>query len=62
MHIRQRNISYRLNRKKTMEKRFKDIGVENTEENRLKYRELLLTAPEINNYISGVILHEETTK
>jgi len=45
-----------------MEKRFKDIGVENTDDNRLKYRELLLTTPEICNYISGVILHEETTK
>jgi len=45
-----------------MEKRFKDVGLENTDENRLKYRELLLTTPEINNYISGVILHEETIR
>jgi fructose-bisphosphate aldolase class I len=33
--------------------------VENTEENRRAYRELLFTAPDIEKHISGVILFEE---
>lgn len=44
----------------TIGSRFKGINVENTEENRRFYRELLLTSGEIENYISGVILFEET--
>jgi len=44
----------------TIAKRFESIKVENTEENRRKYRELLFTAPGLENYISGVILFEET--
>ena len=38
----------------TMGKRLTDIGVENTDENRRQYRELLFTTDkEIGNYISG---------
>lgn len=44
----------------TIEKRFAAIGIENTEENRRFYRSLLLTTPGLGNYISGVILFEET--
>lgn len=44
----------------TIKKRFDTIGVENTEENRRKYRELLFSASGIENYISGVIMFEET--
>jgi len=44
----------------TIAKRFESINTENTEENRRKYRELLFTAEGIENYISGVILFEET--
>lgn len=44
----------------TITKRFQSINVTSTEENRRIYRELLLTAPKIENYISGVILYEET--
>lgn len=44
----------------TIAKRFQGIGVENTEENRRAYRELLFTTPGIEQYISGVILYEET--
>jgi len=45
----------------TIGKRFADIGVENNEENRRQYRELLFTAgKELSNYISGVILYHET--
>ena len=44
----------------TIKKRFDNIKVESTEENRRSYRELLFTTPNINQFISGVILYEET--
>ncbi|KAI9206472.1 fructose-bisphosphate aldolase [Polychytrium aggregatum] len=45
----------------TIGKRFGPIGVENVEENRRAYRELLFTAgADLPKYISGVILFEET--
>lgn len=44
----------------TITKRFAAIDVEATEENRRTYRSLLLTAPGLGEYISGVILFEET--
>ncbi|XP_026476885.1 fructose-bisphosphate aldolase [Ctenocephalides felis] len=45
----------------TMGKRLADIGVENTEENRRRYRQLLFTAPDsLGDHISGVILFHET--
>lgn len=44
----------------TIGKRFSPINVENNEENRRAYRELLFTTPDLNNYISGVILYDET--
>ena len=44
----------------TIAKRFKAIGVESTEENRRAYRELILAAPGLGEFISGVILYEET--
>ncbi|XP_018560991.1 fructose-bisphosphate aldolase [Anoplophora glabripennis] len=45
----------------TMGKRLADIGQENTDENRRKYRQLLFTTcPTIGDYISGVILFHET--
>jgi len=44
----------------TIGKRFTPIGVENTEENRRLYRQLLFTAKGIGQYISGVICYEET--
>ncbi len=44
----------------TIGKRFATINVENTEENRRNYRLLLATTPELNQYINGVILFEET--
>ncbi len=46
----------------TCTKRLDGVGVESTEENRRKYREMLLTAPGIENHISGVILFEETLR
>ncbi|GBP23864.1 Fructose-bisphosphate aldolase [Eumeta japonica] len=45
----------------TMGKRLQDIGVENTEENRRKYRQLLFSSdPSLSENISGVILFHET--
>ncbi|KTD53306.1 fructose-bisphosphate aldolase [Legionella santicrucis] len=44
----------------TIGKRFSSIGIENTEENRRDYRLLLATTPDLENYINGVILFEET--
>ncbi|MGB2875849.1 MAG: class I fructose-bisphosphate aldolase [Gaiellaceae bacterium] len=47
---------------RTIKKRFDSIGVESTEEHRRAYRELLFTAPGIEEYISGVILFDETIR
>ncbi|CAA9890280.1 Fructose-bisphosphate aldolase [Candidatus Methylobacter favarea] len=44
----------------TIAKRFKEIKVESTETSRLAYRQLLLTTPGLGEFISGVILFEET--
>ncbi|KAI3423957.1 hypothetical protein D9Q98_009791 [Chlorella vulgaris] len=44
----------------TIGKRLDSIGVENVEDNRRELRELLFTSPDIEKYISGVILFEET--
>lgn len=44
----------------TCGKRLDSIGVENTEDNRKSYRELLVTTPGLGDYISGAILFEET--
>ncbi|KAI5171175.1 fructose-bisphosphate aldolase, class I [Nematocida sp. LUAm3] len=45
----------------SIERKFKPLNITNTEENRRRYREVLLTAPEeIANYLGGVILNEET--
>lgn len=44
----------------TIGQRFQGISVENNEENRRAYRELLFTTPGFENHISGVIMFEET--
>jgi fructose-bisphosphate aldolase class I len=44
----------------TIGKRFVNINVENTHENRLAYRKLLFTTPNLKKNISGVITFEET--
>jgi fructose-bisphosphate aldolase class I len=46
----------------TIKKRFDSIKVESTEENRRAYRELLFTTPGANEFISGVILYDETLR
>jgi len=44
----------------TIQKRFDSIGIESTENNRRDYRELLFSTNGIEDYISGIILYEET--
>ena len=46
----------------TIEKRFKGIAVANTEENRRDYREMLFRAKGAGEFISGVILFDETIR
>ena len=41
-------------------KRFASIDVADNEENRRRYRELIITTPNLSNYISGAILFDET--
>lgn len=46
----------------TIKKRFDKIGVESTEENRRRYREMLFTTPAMEEYISGIIMFDETIR
>lgn len=46
----------------TIEKRFKELQIPSTEETRRDYREMLLTAPQLGDFISGVILFDETLR
>ncbi len=46
----------------TCNARFEKLGVASTEENRRAYRELLITAPHINQFISGFIFYDETIR
>ena len=43
-------------------KKFESIGIEDTFENRRAYREMFFKTPDIENYLSGIILFEETTE
>ena len=46
----------------TCKKRFDGVGIESSEENRRAYRELLLTTPKANEFLSGAILFDETIR
>jgi fructose-bisphosphate aldolase, class I len=46
----------------TIDKRFKSIGIENTEENRRAYRDMLFSTRGLGDHISGVILYDETLR
>src|ERR1700755_224846 len=46
----------------TIKKRFDTIGLESTEENRRAYRDLLFTTPGVEEFISGVIMYDETIR
>ncbi len=46
----------------TCEKRFQSVGVACTEENRRSYRGMLFSTPGVEQYVSGVILYDETIR
>src|SRR5918995_4600640 len=46
----------------TIEKRFDSISLESTEENRRAYRDMLFTTPGLEEFVSGVILYDETLR
>ena len=46
----------------TIERRFKSINVDNVEENRRAYRDMLFTTKGLGQFISGVILYDETIR
>lgn len=46
----------------TIKKRFDSIGVQSTEDTRRAYRDLLFTTPGVEEFISGVILYDETIR
>src|SRR5262245_32786453 len=46
----------------TIKKRFDSIALESTEENRRAYRDVLFTAPGVEQFLSGVILYDETLR
>jgi fructose-bisphosphate aldolase class I len=46
----------------TISKRFNTLKIESTEENRRAYREMLFTTPDASEFISGVILYDETIR
>jgi fructose-bisphosphate aldolase class I len=46
----------------TLSKRFEALGIRSTEQSRRTYREMLFTAPDAAQFISGVIMHDETIR
>src|SRR5215210_9298146 len=46
----------------TIAKRFDSIGLDSTEENRRGYRDMLFTTPGLEDWVSGVILYDETIR
>ena len=46
----------------TCNKRFEKVGIPQTEETRRSYRELIVTTPGLGEFISGVILYDETIR
>ena len=46
----------------TMTKRLNSINVESTSESRRQWRQLLFQTPDISDYISGVIMYDETLR
>src|SRR3712207_4301915 len=46
----------------TIGKRFEAVGIESSEESRRQYREMLFTTEGIGEFLSGVILFEETLR
>ena len=47
---------------RTISRRFEALGIEPSEENRRRYRQMLFSTPHVGEYISGVILFDETLR
>jgi len=46
----------------TIKKRFDSVNIESTEANRLDYRSMMLSTPDLGQFISGAILFDETIR
>lgn len=46
----------------TMTKRLEGVGVESTEQTRRRFRELMFTTPDVERWLGGVILYDETIR
>lgn len=46
----------------TITKRFEAVGISSTEETRRRYRDLLFTTKDVEQYLGGVILYDETVR
>jgi fructose-bisphosphate aldolase, class I len=46
----------------TLKKRFDTLGIQSTEQSRRTYREMLITSPGAADFISGVIMYDETIR
>ena len=46
----------------TCKKRFDALNIDSTEENRRSYRDILVSAESLSDYISGAILFDETIR
>ncbi|MCA9498774.1 MAG: fructose-bisphosphate aldolase class I [Nitrospira sp.] len=46
----------------TITKRFESLNIRSTEESRRTYREMLFTTPDVSEFISGVIMYDETIR
>ncbi|MDP3974012.1 MAG: class I fructose-bisphosphate aldolase [Candidatus Daviesbacteria bacterium] len=47
---------------KTIQKRFDTLGIECNEQSRLAYRKMLFSTPGVEEFLSGVILYDETIR
>lgn len=46
----------------TIGKRLESVGLENTETNRIGYRDTILTTPDLGEHVAGAILYDETIR
>jgi fructose-bisphosphate aldolase, class I len=46
----------------TLTRRFDTLGIKSTEQSRCTYREMLFTSPGADEFISGVIMYDETIR
>ena len=46
----------------TCTKRFNSIGIESTRESRNEYRDMLFTTNDLEKYVSGIIMYDETIR